>query len=49
MNIGEFMSAYKEAWEQRDEHKLCALFTAEGVYHNTPFGEPHGTPAIAGY
>jgi len=49
MNIEAFMARYKEAWEQRDEHKLCALFTEDGVYHNTPFAEQHGHAAIAEY
>lgn len=49
MNIQDFMSGYKTAWEQRDEHKLCALFAEDGVYHNTPFAEQRGHAAIAAY
>ena len=49
MGIDEFMSGYKAAWEQRDEHKLCALFAVDGVYCNTPFAEQRGHAAIAAY
>ena len=49
MGIDEFMSGYKAAWEQRDEHKLCALFAEDGVYCNTPFAEQRGHAAIAAY
>lgn len=49
MNIETFMAGYKEAWEQRDEHKLCALFREDGVYHNTPFAAQRGHAAIAEY
>ena len=49
MGIDEFMAGYKTAWEQRDEHKLCALFAAGGVYRNTPFAEQRGHAAIAAY
>lgn len=49
MNIETFMQGYKEAWETRDEHKLCAMFSEEGVYHNTPFAAQHGHAAIAEY
>ena len=49
MNIEQFMAGYKAAWEQRDEHQLCALFAADGVYHNTPFAAQSGHAAIAEY
>jgi hypothetical protein len=49
LDIDTFMAGYKEAWEQRDEHKLCALFDADGVYCNTPFAEQRGHAAIAAY
>ena len=49
MSIDEFMSCYKNAWEQRDEHQLCALFSDNGVYRNTPFAEQKGHEAIAEY
>ena len=49
MDIVEFMDRYKVAWETSDEHKLTALFAADGVYHNTPFAEQRGHAAIAAY
>jgi hypothetical protein len=49
VNIDEFMAGYKAAWEERDEHKLCALFAEDGVYCNTPFAEQRGHAAIAAY
>jgi hypothetical protein len=49
MGIDEFMSGYKAAWEQRDEHMLCTLFAEDGVYCNTPFAEQRGHAAIAAY
>jgi len=49
MDIVEFMDRYKIAWETSDEHKLTALFSPNGVYHNTPFAEQRGHAAIAAY
>jgi limonene-1,2-epoxide hydrolase len=49
MDITRFMDRYKVAWETSDEHKLTALFAADGVYHNTPFAEQRGHAAIAAY
>ena len=49
MDIVTFMDRYKVAWETSDEHKLTALFAADGVYHNTPFAEQRGHAAIAAY
>ena len=49
MDIDAFMAGYKEAWEERNEHKLCALFDPDGVYCNTPFAEQRGHAAIAAY
>jgi hypothetical protein len=49
MDIVEFMDRYKVAWETSDEHKLVALFSPDGVYHNTPFAEQRGHAAIAAY
>ena len=45
MDIDAFMAGYQQAWEQRDERLLCALFAEDGVYHNTPFALRIGKPA----
>lgn len=49
MNIDEFMSNYKRAWETSDEHLLITLFAAEGKYRNTPFACQTGHEAIKQY
>jgi hypothetical protein len=49
MDIDTFMRGYQAAWQQRDEHLLCSLFSPDGVYHNTPFASQHGHVAIAQY
>ncbi len=49
MNIEQFMRGYKAAWEQRDESLFCALFAADGEYHNTPFAVQRGHAQLAEY
>ena len=49
MDIRRFMQGYKDAWEQRDEAKFSALFTADGEYHNTPFAVQRGHAELAAY
>jgi limonene-1,2-epoxide hydrolase len=49
VNIEQFMQGYKAAWEQRDEALFCALFAADGEYHNTPFAVQRGHAALAAY
>ena len=49
MNIEEFMQGYKAAWERRDEDRFCALFAADGEYHNTPFAVQRGHAQLAEY
>ena len=49
MNIERFMKGYKAAWEGRDEAMFCALFSIDGVYHNTPFAEQRGHEQLAKY
>lgn len=49
MDIGQFMRGYKAAWEQRDESMFCALFAADGEYHNTPFAVQRGHAQLAEY
>ena len=49
MNIEQFMRGYKTAWEQRDEKLFCALFSADGEYHNTPFAVQRGHTQLAEY
>lgn len=49
MDIRQFMQGYQAAWEQRDEALFCALFAADGEYHNTPFAVQRGHAALAEY
>ena len=49
MNIEQFMQGYKAAWEGKDEAAFCALFAADGVYHNTPFATQRGHAQLAAY
>lgn len=49
MDIEQFMQGYKAAWEGRDETLFCALFAADGEYHNTPFAVQRGPAQLAAY
>jgi SnoaL-like protein len=49
MDVEQFMQGYKAAWEARDESRFCALFTRDGIYHNTPFAEQRGHEQLARY
>ena len=49
MDIERFMQGYKAAWEGRDEVLFCALFAADGEYHNTPFAVQRGHAQLAEY
>lgn len=49
MDIEQFMQGYQQAWEQRDEQRFAALFTADGCYHNTPFAVQTGHAELAAY
>jgi len=49
MDIGQFMQGYQAAWEGRDEKLFCALFAADGEYHNTPFAAQRGHAQLAAY
>ncbi len=49
MDIGTFMQGYRAAWEARDERMFCALFAADGEYHNTPFAMQRGHAQLAAY
>lgn len=49
MDIEQFMQGYKSAWEEKDEKAFCALFAADGVYHNTPFATQRGHAQLAAY
>lgn len=49
MDIEQFMQGYKQAWEEKDEAKFCALFTPDGEYRNTPFAVQRGHSQLAEY
>ena len=49
MDIRQFMLAYKNAWEQRDDAKFSALFTPDGEYQNTPFAVQRGHAQLEEY
>ena len=49
MDIEGFMRGYRAAWEARDERLFCALFAADGEYHNTPFAVQRGHAQLAAY
>jgi hypothetical protein len=49
MDIERFMQGYQAAWEGRDEGLFCALFAADGQYHNTPFAVQRGHAQLAAY
>ena len=49
LNIETFMQGYKAAWEGRDPARFCALFAADGEYHNTPFATQRGHGALDAY
>ena len=49
MDIERFMQGYQAAWEGRDETLFCALFAADGEYHNTPFAVQRGPAQLAAY
>jgi ketosteroid isomerase-like protein len=49
MDIERFMQGYKAAWEAKDAAMFCALFTADGAYHNTPFAVQRGHAQLAEY
>lgn len=49
MDIEQFMQGYRAAWEARDDAAFCALFTADGQYHNTPFAVQRGHAELAAY
>ena len=49
MDIEQFMQGYKAAWEAQDEKMFCALFAADGTYHNTPFATQRGHAELAAY
>lgn len=49
MDIERFMRGYQAAWEARDDKLFCALFAADGQYHNTPFAVQRGHDQLAAY
>ncbi|CAG0988412.1 steroid Delta-isomerase [Burkholderiales bacterium] len=49
MDIEAFMKGYQAAWQERDDQRFCALFAADGAYHNTPFAVQKGHEQLAQY
>ncbi len=49
MDIERFMQGYKAAWEARDKAMFAALFTPDGIYHNTPFATQRGHAQLQTY
>ncbi|WP_284620708.1 nuclear transport factor 2 family protein [Aquabacterium humicola] len=49
MNIQDFMSGYKAAWEARDPNMFASLFHPDGRYHNTPFQCQAGREQLSEY
>ena len=48
--IGEWISAYGRAWEQRDAAAAAALFSDDAVYRDHPLGPPHlGSAGVHDY
>jgi ketosteroid isomerase-like protein len=48
--FGDWLEAYKTAWEARDAAAAADLFAAEATYHEMPFDAPiAGAEAIAAY
>ena len=41
MSLQSFIEGYGRAWEQKDADGAAALFTADCVYRDQPFGDPH--------
>lgn len=50
MDVAQWVDAYARAWRDRDPDAAAGLFTADGVYHDDPFGAPNqGREAIRAY
>ncbi|TDE40800.1 nuclear transport factor 2 family protein [Antarcticimicrobium sediminis] len=49
MPIHKFMADYKRVWEAQDSQGFAALFTPDGLYHNTPFQVQQGPGELAAY
>jgi ketosteroid isomerase-like protein len=49
VDIERFMQGYKAAWEAKDAAMFCALFAADGAYHNTPFAVQRGHAQLTEY
>jgi ketosteroid isomerase-like protein len=50
MELDDWLKQYRQAWEERDDVAVAALFTRDAVYRSHPFREPHvGTAAIRAY
>lgn len=48
--FGEWLDAYKDAWQARDPERAAALFSDDASYFETPFDEPaRGRPGILHY
>lgn len=40
ISVGEWLEAYKRAWERRDANAAAALFTEDATYHEKPYDAP---------
>lgn len=49
MSISAFMAGYKRVWEAQNSAGFAALFTPDGIYHNTPFQVQTGPQELAAY
>jgi hypothetical protein len=48
--LDSWLGRFGRAWETRDPERVAALFSADGIYRETPFDEPlRGPSAIGAY
>ena len=50
IRVGEWLEAYKKAWERRDANAAAALFTEDATYHEKPYDPPlRGSAGVHAY
>jgi uncharacterized protein (TIGR02246 family) len=50
MTLDQWLAAYSQAWQNKDDTALANLFTDDGLYRSSPTQPPHqGREAIAAY